>query len=251
MGRKPAIENIYQCKTLFQYALVSLRDELGVPASQIAETLGLDKVTFNLWLNAKTLPRNEELYLSLVEQFPSLNVARYGQLKSDLEEFKSKPNWPTSGLIGLFKKKGFTYFKSKGQFEKTVNQREKEASEKKVSEFNEFLETARLYSPQGRSLVDMLFQVIPGNKIPEDEDIDYNCIKNKEVFDAVVEREKQKIEALKNLTAILSNKMFVLTHMRTLYLEMTGGESDKELNYENLKYQLILAQEKESENEGD
>ena len=248
MGRKSAVTDIYHAMTLFQYALVKLKTELGCTSTELAETLGVEGPTFSFWINAKSIPRDEETYLALCAEFPMLNVGNYGKLREDLNEFKSNPNWPTSGLISLFKKLGYTYYKNQGQFEKSLNKREQEHSEKKVSEFKRFLDTMSTTSPQGRSLVEMLFQVIPGNKIPEYEEINYDCIKDKEVFDRVIKKEKAKIETLKNMTSILSSQIFVLTHLRSQYLDMMdSSDSDlkEDMKYEDLKRQMELLQEQE------
>ena len=239
MSRKPIISDVLHCNTLFQWALITLYSELEATFSELSDSLGVNKNNLAGWLGARSFPSSEELFYNMVEQYPIIGEAgSYGVQRADYREFRENPTRPTKGLIAFMKTRGFTYYKSKGQFDVTIVKLEEVEASKKVTEFRAFTEAAKSDSPQGRKLIEMLTSVI--GEIPEDEDIDMNCIKDQRTYDMEISILEDKINTLQGELNQLYKANFLLRKLRMEYERLTTvGISRDKLEKEESEWLLM------------
>lgn len=248
-GRKPLIADRYHCNTLFQFAMISLKEELGCTNSDLAESLGVPTPTFNLWLNAKNFPENEDKFLSLVEQYPTLNkCGGFYKLKEDFNEYKgfSSPR-PTKGLIEYCKSIGMTYYKSKGCFEETMTDFEKHKTSQKVSQFKNFVELLP-ETHGGKMLEELLFKTI--GELPKDIDIDISCITDKKRYMEVYDELQRRAEEASKVRSDFLQKMLLLRGLKCSYEELsetilTEKDIEKKENAWKFKQTLLNRCKKE------
>ena len=233
--RPPKVQSVEQCKTVFQYALVNLKKELGgVTTAELAQSMGVNQINLSQWINLTSFPRDEDEFYRIVKEYPSLRVVGggYDKFRSDYKEYKGNSNWPTKTLTQIFKEKGYTYYKSKGRFEKGTTDFEEHKKERDKQTFFKTFKDAVSSEPTGRKLMEMLFSLT--GEIPETEDLDLNCITDERVYEETMKRLDDKATEAQKICSKLTESMFVLKKLHLEYdkLKTIGTPTESRMREE-------------------
>lgn len=217
------------CKTLFQYSLVKLITDLAVSAREFANSTGIEYGTLMGWINLKRFPTDVEIFNDLSRQYKE--VSEYGnfwKLQNDFMEYQKRSNnWPTSSMIKIMEERGFTYYKSKGEFQKSG---EVKKTEKAQGNLHNLLESVQNIGDgdqkrQGRSLADELTKII--GEIPKYENFDISCITDGKTYQEVFDELDKKCLEIQKISHDLMKKKLILRGLRIRYEELTEFPIDE------------------------
>lgn len=234
------------CKTLFQYSLVKLITDLAVSAREFANSTGVEYGTLMGWINLKRFPTDVEIFNNLSRQYKE--VSEYGnfwKLQNDFIEYQKKANgWPTSSMIRVMEEKGFTYYKSKGEFQKSEETRKAEKAQGNLHNLLESVQNIGDESQKrrGRSLTDELTRII--GEIPKYEDFDISCITDEKTFQKVFDELDEKCLEIQKISHDLMRKKLILRGLRIRYEELTEfpvDERDLDKDSERLEMRRSLS----------
>lgn len=220
------------CETLMELMLTHVVSQLDCTLKDLASMLEVEYLNLYGWFTKSSFPQSEDLYYNLVEKFPEMGkFGSYETLKSDYKEWKGfSVKRPTSGLIEYMKKRGYTYYKSKGKFDNSASENEARKVEKIKTNFSKFVDSLDTLGDdeqraKGRFLKDELIRII--GDIPKNMEVDIRCITSEEEYTETLSEIESRVSELQKLTWDLNRKRILLKGLRNRFIELTEFSLDE------------------------